>query len=370
MSNSSNALTVIPTELKNQLPIFQVLGDRLPAPVQSPQGRKTIASIFYWALIIGGAWWFFKNVDTLLAYAQKSILFVAFSIVLIVLLLLMPKIVTVLHRLGKTLLFRSEKAIVRGNPVIALQMLLNEAKDTLKRVKDKITHVDGVRIDMIQSGTQAQKVAEEKYALVKKLAADASRHETLSQEAASQQNPEKANDLNRIAKETRTKAFLFGKEGEAEEHNARSYAQYANQFAKVIEVLKDNESAARIYVSTLDSSIRILNKKLEATQKMKNATEGLADVFNIKDGWVFQEAMSAATQAISQNIASIRSNLEFLDQNNNITVGGAPSQQELDAFVKKVDERNLTVLNVPMIGSSNYDLKPEEKIDKGFSLLN
>jgi flagellar biosynthesis/type III secretory pathway chaperone len=370
MSNSSNALTVIPTELKNQLPIFQVLGDKLPAPAPSTQGRKTLASIFYWALILGGAWWFFKNIDSLLAFAQKSVLFVAFSIVLIVLLLLMPKIVSVLHRLGKTLLFKSEKAIVRGNPVIALQMLLNEAKDTLKRVKDKITHVDGVRIDMIQSGTQAQKVAEEKYALVKKLAADASRHEALSQEAATQQNPEKANDLNRIAKETRTKAFLFGKEGEAEEHNARSYAQYANQFAKVIEVLKDNESAARIYVSTLDSSIRILNKKLEATQKMKNATEGLADVFNIKDGWVFQEAMSAATQAISQNIASIRSNLEFLDQNNNITVGGAPSQQELDAFVKKVDERNLTVLNVPMIGSSNYDLKPEEKIDKGFSLLN
>jgi hypothetical protein len=91
----------------------------------------------------------------------------------------------------------------------------------------------------------------------------------------------------------------------------------------VIEVLKDNESAARIYVSTLDSSISILQKKMEATQKMKNATEGLADVFNIKDGWVFQEAMSAATQAISQNIASIRSNLEFLDQNNNITVGGS-----------------------------------------------
>jgi len=138
----------------------------------------------------------------------------------------------------------------------------------------------------------------------------------------------------------------------------------------VIEVLKDNESAARIYVSTLDSSISILQKKMEATQKMKNATEGLADVFNIKDGWVFQEAMSAATQAISQNIASIRSNLEFLDQNNNITVGGTPSQQELEEFVKRVDERNLTILNVPMIAGSNYDLKPEEKFDKGFSLLN
>lgn len=370
MSNSSNALTVIPAELKNQLPIFQVLGDKLPAPMKTVEGKKSIATFFYWLLIGVGAYWFFKNLDNLLAFAQKSVLFVVFSIVLVALLLLMPKIVSVLHRLGRTLLFKSEKSIVRNNPVIALQMLLNDAKDTLKRVKDKITHVDGVRIDMIQSGTHSQKTAEEKYSLVKKLVAEASRQEDMSAEAGKANNVEKANDLNRNAKETRTKAFLLGKEGEADEMNARSYAQYANQFAKVIEVLKDNESAARIYVSTLDSSISILEKKLEATQKMKNATEGLADVFNIKDGWVFQEAMSAATQAISHNIASIRSNLEFLDQNNNITVGGTPSQEELEAFVKRVDERNLTMLNVPMIASSNYELKNEEKIDKGFSLLN
>jgi hypothetical protein len=369
MSNSSSSLTVIPAELKNQLPIFQVLGDRLPAPLKTPEGRKTISSIFYWALILGGAYWFFKNLDSLLAYAAKSILFVVFGIVLIVLLMLAPKIISALHRLGSTLLFKSEKSIVRNNPVIALQMLLNDAKDTLKRVKEKISHVDGVRIDMIQSGTQAQNTAEEKYALVKKLALQAANNDNMAAAATAQNNTEKANDNVRAAKETRTKAFLLGKEGEAEEHNARSYAQYANQFAKVIEVLKDNESAARIYVSTLDSSISILQKKMEATQKMKNATEGLADVFNIKDGWVFQEAMSAATQAISQNIASIRSNLEFLDQNNNITVGGAPSQQELEDFVKRVDERNLTVLNVSAIGNSGHDLSNDEKVDKGFSLL-
>ena len=140
MSNSNNALTVIPAELKNQLPIFQVLGDKLPAPMKTEGGKKTIASIFYWILIVGGAYWFFKNLDNLLAFAQKSVLFVVFSIVLVTLLLLMPKIVSVLNRLGRTLLFKSEKSIVRNNPVIALQLLLNDAKDTLKRVKDKITH--------------------------------------------------------------------------------------------------------------------------------------------------------------------------------------------------------------------------------------
>lgn len=369
MSESTTALTTIPAGLKSQLPIFQVLGDKLPAPMKTPEGKKIISNIFFWALVLGGSFWFFKHLDDLLLYAQKSILFVVYGIVLIVLLLLAPKIISALNRLGTTLLFKSEKSIIRNNPVIALQMLLNEAKDTLKRVKEKIAHVDGVRIDMIQSGTQAQQTAQEKYTLVKRLVADAGKSEELAKQATQQNNIEKANDLARTSKEIRTKAFLLGKEGEAEEQNARSYAQYANQFSKVIEVLKDNESAARIYVSTLDSSISILQKKLEATQKMKNATEGLADVFNIKDGWVFQEAMSAATQAISQNIASIRSNLEFLDQNNNITVGGTPSQSDLEDFVKKVDDRHLTMLNVPLIGSAGYDLTREDKVDPGFSLL-
>lgn len=371
MSNNNSSLAVIPAELKNQLPIFQVLGENIPAatPV-AVQGKRTFSKIVFWLLLAGAGYWFFTHVDTLLAFAQKSVLFIGFTITFLVLLLLMPKIVSFLHRAGTMLLFKSEKQLVRNNPVTALELLLRDSKDTLKRVKEKITHVDGVRIDMIQSGSQSQQTAEQKYAFVKKLTSDASEREAMAAEATQKGDAEKANEHNRSAKEIRTKAFLMAKEGEAEEHNARAYAQYANQFAKVIEVLKDNESAARIYVNTLDSSIQILRKKLEATQKMKNATEGLADVFQIKDGWVFQEAMGAATQAISQNIASIRSNLEFLDQNNNVTVGGTPSQAELEAFVKKVDERQLTKLNVPLIGSAGYELKKEDKADQGFNILN
>lgn len=371
MSNNNTSLAVIPAELKNQLPIFQVLGENIPAAsTPTVQGKRGFSKFVYWALIAGGGYLFFRNIDSLLAFAQKSVLFIGFTIVFLVLLLLMPKIVNLLHRAGTMLLFKSEKQLVRSNPITALELLLRESKDTLKRVKEKITHVDGVRIDMIQSGTQSQQTAEQKYTFVKKLTADASTRESQAAEATQKGEMEKANEHNRSAKEIRTKAFLMAKEGEAEEHNARAYAQYANQFAKVIEVLKDNESAARIYVNTLDSSIQILRKKLEATQKMKNATEGLADVFQIKDGWVFQEAMGAATQAISHNIASIRSNLEFLDQNNNVTVGGTPSQEELEAFVKKVDERQLTRLNVPLIGSAGYDLKTEDKADQGFNILN
>ncbi|MGE8430093.1 MAG: hypothetical protein ACN6O7_19595 [Sphingobacterium sp.] len=359
----------IPAEIKTQLPIFQVLGDHLPAQLKSPEAKKTISSIFFWAILFGGAFAFFKYLPIMLEYAGKSILFVLFSIILITLLLLAPKIIALLHRLGTVLLFKGEKSIIRNNPIETLQLLSRDAKDTLKRVKEKISNVDGVRIDMIQSGETAQKTAEEKYTYAKRFTAEAANLDEKSKEETSKNNAEKANAYARDAKETRTKAFLLGKEGESEEQNARSYVQYANQFAKVLEVLKDNESAARIYVSTLDSSISIISKKLEATQKMKNATDGLADVFNIKDGWAFQEAMNAATGAISQNIASIRSNLDFLDQNNNITVGGTPTQGELEEFIRKVDERNLNVLNVTQMADASYELKPEEKVDKGFTLL-
>ncbi|MGJ7030754.1 hypothetical protein [Niabella hirudinis] len=368
MSEKSQIIN-IPAEIKSQLPIFQVLGDHLPAQVITPEGKKTISAVFFWALVIGGAFAFFKYLDVLVAYARKSVWLVVFGILLITLLLLAPKIVSLLHRLGTVLLFKGEKEIIRKNPIETLQLLERDAKDTLKRVKNKIANVDGVRIDMITSGENAQKTAEEKYQYARRFTTEAADLEERAKQTATGGNNEKANELTRDAKETRTKAFLLGKEGEAEEQNARSYAQYANQFSKVLEVLKDNESAARIYVSTLNSSISIIAKKLEATQKMKSATEGLADVFNIKDGWAFQEAMNAATGAISQNIASIRSNLDFLDQNNNVTVGGTPSQSELEAFIKKVDERNLKVLNVTEVANAGYELKPEEKVDKGFSLL-
>jgi hypothetical protein len=50
-------------------------------------------------------------------------------------------------------------------------------------------------------------------------------------------------------------------------------------------------------------------------------------------------------------------------------VGGTPTQGELEEFIRKVDERNLNVLNVTQMADASYELKPEEKVDKGFTLL-
>jgi hypothetical protein len=362
----------LPEELKS-LPIFKVLGDKINAnsnttATTTSKENKSLPAIVFWSLIAAGTYFFIKFLPVLVLTLGNLLVFGVFAILLITLILLAPKIITFLHTLGKTILFKSEKELIKRNPIETLQMLNNDAKDTMKRVKEKISNVDGVRINMITDAEKSKQETEQKYQQVVKLTAYAGE---LDKEAAVQSqtgNTEKANALKREANEVRITATLRKQEGEASEQNARLYAQYGNQFSKVLEVLKDNESAARIYVNALSSSINIIDKKMEATKKMRNATEGLADVFNVEESWKFQEAMNAATGAISNNIASIRSNLEFLDQNNNVSVGTA-SQSELETFVTQVNSGRLQSLNVGEITDSNYDLTTEQKVDKTFNLL-
>ena len=358
----------LPTEL-TQLPIFQVIGNQLPTNLQTPEAKRTFSKIFFWAALIAGIYFFYRALPSLIEFASQTIWFIVMSIIIIVLVMLYPKIVSFLHTLGSTLLFKGEKSIVRNNPITTLQLLLNDAKDTLKKVRDKIASVDGVRINMIDDAARSKDDAEKKYSQVKMLTEAASRLDSEAKAMEAKGMLEKSNALKREAKETRVNASLRMEEGKASEQTARHYTQYSNQFSKVLEVLKDNESGSRIYVNALSSTINIISKKLEATNKMRSATEGLADVFQIKDGWKYQEAMDAASGLISQNIGRIRSNLEFLDQNNAITVGANVSQSELETFVKQIDNGRLETLNIEQMSDASYDLTPEQRVDKGFNIL-
>jgi len=358
----------LPAELTS-LPIFQVIGNQIPTNLKKPETKKTISQLFFWIVLIGGSLFFFKMLPTLVQYAKQTFLLIAYSILILVLVLLYPRIVSLLHTIGRTLLFKGEKSFVRNNPISTLELLNEDAKDTLKKVRDKITSVDGVRISMIDDAERSKDEAEKKYAQVKALTEAANRLDQETNAEAQKGFQEKANAKKREAKETRVNATLRMEEGKAFELTARQYTQYGNQFSKVLEVLKDNESASRIYVNALGSTITIVAKKMEATNKMKSATEGLADVFQIKDGWKYQQAMDAATSLIGSNIAAIRSNLDFLDQNSSATIGGEVSQSELENFVKQIDEGKLKTLNVAEMSDASYDLRPEDKADRGFNIL-
>ncbi len=373
MPNNNSSVSVIdkrslPTEL-TQLPIFQVIGNQIPTNFVTPETKKTAAKVIFWAALLGGIWFFYTMLPTLIQFATQTIWLIVLSIIIIVLVMLYPKIVSFLNTLGTTLLFKGEKAIVRNNPLTTLQLLANDAKDTLKKVRDKIASVDGVRLNMIDDAAKSKEEAEKKYSQVKTLTETAAKLEADAQANEAKGMQERSNALRREAKETRVNASLRMEEGKAAEQTARHYTQYSNQFSKVLEVLKDNESGSRIYVNALSSTITIISKKLEATNKMRSATEGLADVFQIKEGWKYQEAMDAASGLISQNIGRIRSNLEFLDQNNAITVGANVSQAELEAFVKQVDNGRLETLNIEQMSDAAYELAPEQRVDKGFNIL-
>lgn len=358
----------LPAELTS-LPIFQVIGNHLPTAVKIPEGKKTIASLFFWIALIGGSFAFFKVLPKLIEYAQMTVWLIVLSIVIVVLLMLYPKIISLLHNAGRILLFKGEKSLVRKNPIETLELLNIDAKDTLKKVREKIASVDGVRINMIDEAMRSKDEADTKYSQVKSLTTEAARQEKDALELEQKGFNEKANAHKRDAKETRVNATLRMEEGKASEHNARQYTQYGNQFARVLEVLKDNESASRIYVNAMGSTISIVSKKLEATNKMTSATQGLAEVFQIKDGWKYQQAMDAATSLISQNIGRIRSNLEFLDQNQSITLGSTISQSDLENFVKQIDSGRLETLNISEMADSSYELSNEQKPDKGFNIL-
>jgi hypothetical protein len=358
----------LPAEVQS-LPIFKVLGNQIRTTVQSPESKKVFANVLFWGALLLGSYWFLTNLDSILSTVQNMVKLIAWGITLLVLILLAPRIVKFLHNAGKTLLFKGEKEMIRRNPIETLQILNNDAKDTLKKVKEKIASVDGVRINMITDAEKSKSEAETRYQQVVKLTQESAALEKEAAELDGAGQKERANALKRQANEVRVTATLRKQEGEASEQNGRQYAQYANQFSKVLEVLRDNESAARIYVNALGSSIGIIEKKMEATSKMRSATEGLADVFNVKESWRFTEAMNAATGAISQNIASIRSNLEFLDQNSNVSMTGTASQSELESFSKQVSEGRLLSLNVGEIAEASHELTSEQKVDKGFNLL-
>lgn len=367
-SNSTKTYTptVITEDVKSQLPIFQLLGNQLPAKMQAPEAKKTAGKVIYWSALAAIVYFFFANISTLLEFAAKSVLFVVLGIVLFVLISLAPQIIGFLNRIGRTMLFKGEQDFVSKNPVASLKLLMADMRDTLKKIKDKIISVEAVKIDMEQNAeTQRQEaVLKAKQVEGLKKAMDELEKEIPGLKASGQ--IEEASKKQRKVNELKGTIQARMAEGNAAEQLSKQYIQYANQFGKVVEVLKDNESGATIYYQATNSSVNIIEAKLNATGKMRKATEGIADVFNIKDGWVFDTAMSAATAQISQNLATMKNNLENVAMNQTF-VPGQLDTADVDAFLKRSE--SLKTLNIQEITDPSHQLTAEEKVDKAFNIL-
>ena len=179
---------------------------------------------------------------------------------------------------------------------------------------------------------------------------------------------EKAAQIGRDIKEALSAATLQKAEGDASGDAAKLYAQCGNQVSKVLEILRDNESAAKIYVGAITSSIKIIQDKVNVTSDINKATQNLADVFNISEGWRFLEAMDAANYTISANIANIRSNLQFVDENKG-AIAGTMSVDELAGFTKQLESGNMKSLNVAQITDASYELQSSDIADNTLKIL-
>ncbi len=366
--NQTKAYTpiVITEDVKSQLPIFQLIGNNLPEKMQTPEAKKTASKVAFWSILAAITYFFFANISNLLEFAAKGVLFVVFGFVLIVLVSLAPQIIGFLHRIGKTILFKGEQDFVSKNPIASLRLLMEDAKDTMVQVRDRITQVEGVTIEMRSDAESQQREALQKREQVKQLRTDIEVLEEEAKKLEAKGQTEKANAKRREKRELMNSIQLRIAEAESAEGLMNQYSQYGNQFAKVTEKLKDHESGAKIYFNALNSSIKIIDAKMSASKKMKAATEGLAGIFNIKDSWVFDTAMSAATAQISNNLAYVKRNLEDFSSSQ-VFKPGKVNFDDVDAFLQKTE--TIKSLNIQEITDASYELSPEQTPDKTLNIL-
>ena len=71
---------------------------------------------------------------------------------------------------------------------------------------------------------------------------------------------------------------------------------------------------------------------------------------------------------ISANIANIRSNLQFVDENKG-AIAGTMSVDELAGFTKQLESGNMKSLNVAQITDASYELQSSDIADNTLKIL-
>ncbi len=369
MKENYGSKTILPTDVSSQLPIFQILGNQLPEKLQTPEAKKTMGKIAFWVVAILGMVLLYRITPTLVDMAGQLLVLAGYALALIVIAIIAPPAIRLFNSWCELAFVRQETRLNRMYGIERLDLSLREVQEVQKQVRSKITEVEAVRVDVLTSGKSAEKEADEKLQAMERLTKAAGEYEKLAADFRGKGNEEEANRQNRLAKETRISAATKKSEYESARELASFFAQFGNQSGKALEILKDNESAGRIYIDLLSSSIKIIRKKLDATNKMNAATKGLADIFQVKDKWQFQVAMEAVQFQISSNVAGIRRNLEFLNQSRIDNIVTQPSQDDLENFIKGLKSGSMKKLNVQQVADPSHTLTTDERVDPAFSII-
>ncbi len=354
----------------SSLPITQLLdGQFIPDQLKTPQAKKWLKTIFTGAVTIVFGAWFLTHVSELTILASKTLLFTAYAILTIVLLKLSPKLVEYLYNTAEMALKRADIATTKFFDVEWLQKTKVVAKELFDAIRQKLVAVDATRIGFIRDAEDSKAEAEVLYKNVVDLTEEANAFDQEAEKLRQAGKKEKADEKERSALNSRGMASMRLSEAQAAEGLARFYIEGANEIARVMEVLKDNEFAAEMYVKLLTSTINITLKQLSATQRMNAATTGLAEIFQVKDREKFQIALESVRDRISYGLANMRSNIEYVKKNRIDIKGISKSKEELQAIVGKLNAGHMKKLDIKKMSSASYEILPEEKSKTGFNFL-
>lgn len=377
----------IPDQM-GSLPIFSLMKNNIQnisndvaQKANTPEGKKTISTIFYWALLIVGGYFLYNNYNNIndflggmINMGTQLLVLIGYVVIFIFLYLMRHNFVKWIHQIGNFLhsvvtteIFKKEQAYVQSNAIATLKLKAIEADNSVNDAEARVTDVEAAGINALGEAHRNKKEAKEKMSYLVQCN-NAIKEDIVPNLTAAKtaKDSAKISKWNRTLEDMTANAAIAKSEYEACVESEKLYAQFANQINKMVEILRDNAASARIMAKALRSSIRIIEKKLETTSKINQATQNIAAAFQIKDSWKFDVAMNAVNMAIDQNIAQIKTNIRFADQNRG-TISGTISATELDSFVTGM--KDVKPLNLVEVSSAAHELTNEEIVDPTFNIL-
>lgn len=344
------------TGVMNSLPIFQLAG-KLPEGLNtSPEVKRAFGKITFGAIVIFLGYILYQILPWLLSTVKMMFVAGILIVLLIILWNIAPHVIRYLNNLAKTYSEKLNRSLKENNPIEWLNISLSEARELFKNVRSRITKVEGIIGYMNEQSRIYAEQAEENFNAGNEYTNRAKKID-LQIEKTPTTDEITIRKLTREANETRSKANVLKAEYLTNQKLTTSYKQYGIEFSKALEVLKDNESDAKMFITAMDSSINIISKELNFTKDMKSATDGMSDLQQIYMQGDFKIAMDSARLKINDNLASIRRNLEFVSENQLTKISDTKSQSELESFFSNNGMNQMKKLDIEKKVSTEISTK-------------
>jgi hypothetical protein len=314
--------------------------------------------------------------DSWLNLANKLLYLAGYGAIFLIIWLFKDHFVRWITKLGEfaddifnTEMFKQQKAYTIKNAIPTLHLQAAEAQKAADAAQQKVTEVDAARGNALteastneaESKRQANLIVQINDRIKNDLQPKLDKYNKIGDTI-------NANKVKRTIDDELANATFAESEKQTAIDSAKLYAQWANQVAKMGEILRDNAAGAARMVRGINSTIRVIEKRLQTTNTINAATQSISAAFQIKDSWKFQVAMDAVNSAINYNIAQIHTNIAFADQHRD-TAGGSMSADTLNKLASGLKNDGMKSLNLIEISDASHDLTKDEIVDASMNIL-